>query len=138
MLTIDQEAELVTALQGRGEIPVKFAYIGEGAQLWNAISHTEEAIYSVEAQLIQQKIDLCLASLDTRNGVNVIDIGCGNGEPAVPIIQKLLEKNVACTYVPLDISEEMLDLAAATIKKQFPAVECNPIHLDFELGLPLQ
>lgn len=37
-LTKRQEAELVTALQGRGEIPLKFGYLGEGAENWNKIA----------------------------------------------------------------------------------------------------
>ena len=38
MFSKKQEFELLTAIKGRGEIPLKFAYLGEGAYNWEAIA----------------------------------------------------------------------------------------------------
>jgi L-histidine N-alpha-methyltransferase len=135
-LTKRQEAELVTAIQGRGEVPLKFTYLGEGAGNWDKIAtdRTEGGgINSAEGKLLNKRIDDFLSTIDTTSGVNLIDIGCGNGYPVYPIVEYLKSKNIKMTYVPMDISQEMLDLAVKNVSKDF-GIECKSIQMDFELG----
>ncbi len=135
-LTKRQEAELVTAIQGRGEVPLKFAYLGEGAYNWDKIARERndgDGINSVEARLLKKRLKDFLSTLDIQKGVNLVDIGCGNGDPASPIIQELISKNIKVTYVPMDISKTMLDLAVNNISSKF-GIESKPIEMDFELG----
>lgn len=137
MLSKRQEAELVTAIQGRGEIPLKFAYLGEGAKHWDKIAaqRTEGGgINSAEATLLQKRIEDFVRTLKTGQGINIVDIGCGNGYPVFPILSYLTERNIKFTYVPIDISQELLDLAVTTVTKEFNGTECKPFQLDFELG----
>jgi uncharacterized SAM-dependent methyltransferase len=137
ILTRQQEAELVTAIQGRGEIPLKFVYLGEGASNWDKIAgqRTEDGgINSAEAKLLYKRVEDFVSTLDTSRGLNIIDIGCGNGYPIFPVLKHLAEKNIKFTYVPLDISQEMLDLAIKNVEKEFPQTECKPLKNDFELG----
>ena len=78
LLTKRQEAELVTAIQGRAEIPLKFAYLGEGAYNWDKIAGERsegEGINSAEGALLKKKVKDFLAAVDTKKGVNIIDIG---------------------------------------------------------------
>jgi uncharacterized SAM-dependent methyltransferase len=137
LLSRRQEAELITAIQGRGEVPLKFAYLGEGAQKWNRIARERsegEGINSAEAALLRKRVEDFLSTLRLDSGINVIDMGCGNGLPVVPILDKMSRLHTSFTYVPLDISKEMLDLATATVKNKYPSVECQPVEMDFELG----
>jgi uncharacterized SAM-dependent methyltransferase len=136
ILTKRQEAELVTAIQGRGEVPLKFAYLGEGAGNWDQIAKERsegEGINSVEGSLLKKRINDFISTLNTENGVNLVDIGCGNGIPACPIIEELQSRNIKVTYVPMDISNEMLELAVKTVSEKFN-VDCKPVEMDFELG----
>jgi uncharacterized SAM-dependent methyltransferase len=137
VLTKRQEAELVTAIQGRGEIPLKFAYLGEGAWNWDRIAKERsagEGINSAETILLTKRVEDFLATIKSEKGVNVIDIGCGNATPVFPILNKLKENKIKFTYAPLDISQKMLDIAVSTVSKKFPGTECTPILMDFELG----
>lgn len=137
LLTKRQEAELVTAIQGRGEIPLKFAYLGEGASHWDKIAKDRskgEGINSAETLLLKKRVNDFLSTVDVRKGVNIIDIGCGNGMPVFPILEKLKEASVSFTYVPMDISKEMLTLASKVIIAKFPGTKCLPVEMDFELG----
>ncbi len=136
-LTKRQEAELVTAIQGRGEVPLKFAYLGEGAGNWDKISGQREeggGINSAEGKLLEKRIDDFISTLSSEKGVNIIDIGCGNGYPVFPILKKLLDNNIKFKYVPLDISQEMLDLAIKNVADEFPETESEGLQIDFELG----
>jgi len=128
---------LITAIQGRGEIPLKFAYLGEGAKNWDRIARERgegEGINSAEATLLQKRVDDFLSTLKPASGINIIDIGCGNGLPVLPILRQLTSDGTPFTYIPLDISKEMLDMATKTIKDHFPNVACKPVQIDFELG----
>ncbi len=137
ILSKRQEAELITAVQGRGEIPLKFAYLGEGAKIWDRIARERsggEGINSAEGALLQKRVDDFLSTLKPASGINIIDIGCGNGLPVLPILKQLTSNGVPFTYVPLDISKEMMDMAIETVKARFPSIAYRPVQMDFELG----
>ncbi|OGH66427.1 MAG: hypothetical protein A3B90_00250 [Candidatus Magasanikbacteria bacterium RIFCSPHIGHO2_02_FULL_41_13] len=136
MFTARQEAELVTSIQGRGEIPLKFNYLGSGAKKWQTIAQKRSTggINSTETKLLQKRVKDFLASFENHDKINIIDIGCGDGAPCIPILDELTKQKVSFCYVPLDISSEMTALAEKNIHKRYPKVEIKQIVLDFELG----
>lgn len=140
MFSHSQKSELITAIKGRGEIPLKFAYISkEGTSRWDKIANIRSSedvkgINSIEGNLLNAKVNDFLNSFKNLDKLNIIDIGPGNGYPVMPLLQPLKELGVKFRYVPVDISNEMLDLAVKNIKKEFPDIEIRPIQLDFELG----
>ena len=136
MFTKKQEFELLTAIKGRGEIPLKFAYLGEGAYNWEAIAQERAkkgGINLIERKLLNSRVEDFLRKYGQVNQLNVIDIGCGDGSPTYPILEKLNEKKIKFNYVPVDISEEMLNLAEKRIKRDFK-VESQKILLDLDSG----
>ncbi|MFI5260280.1 MAG: L-histidine N(alpha)-methyltransferase [Candidatus Paceibacteria bacterium] len=137
LFTKRQESELITAIKGRGEIPLKFVYLGEGAHNWDAIAgeRTETGgINSMESALLTNKAADFVGVFKGISKINVIDIGCGNGYPGVPIFNELHKRGIAFRYVPVDISAELLDLAEKNVQKMFPDIEIRKFQLDFELG----
>ena len=84
LFTKRQESELITAIKGRGEIPLKFAYLGDGAKNWDKIAHHRTdsgGINSVEGKLLADKATSFISAFGETPKINVIDIGCGNGLP---------------------------------------------------------
>lgn len=137
LFTRRQEFELITAIKGRGEIPLKFAYLGEGAKNWNNIAKqrsTKGGINTTEDILLNKKVKSFLSSYEGVEKVNVIDIGCGNGVPAFPILEELKRAKIDFCYIPIDISNEILEIAIKNISSKFKGLECKPFQLDFELG----
>lgn len=134
MFTKRQEAELITSIQGRGEIPLKFNYLGEGAVKWQTIAkkRSKGGINSTETTLLDKKIKQVLESLDNTK-VNIIDIGCGDATPCYPILDELKKSKKEFRYVALDISPEMTKMAVKNISKKY-ACETKEVVLDFELG----
>jgi uncharacterized SAM-dependent methyltransferase len=132
-----QESELITAIRGRGEIPLKFSYIGEGADNWNRVAgyrQNSDGINNIEEQLLRRRARDFIDAFGPSETINVIDIGCGNGVPGTPIFEELVKQKKQFRYVPIDISAEMLELAQKYFLDRFPWVEVSPILLDFELG----
>jgi uncharacterized SAM-dependent methyltransferase len=135
-LTERQEYELLAAISARGEIPVKFAYLGEGAALWDAEYRETEHNTGVPAS----EMELMMAHIksfarvfsSSKEGINLIDLGCGNGLPAIEIIKKLREQGVSVNYVSVDLSKEMLELASKNIREALPDLPITELRLDFE------
>jgi len=136
MLTKRQEAELIISIQGKGEVPLKFNYLGSGAEKWHTIakSRISEGINYIESNLISKRASDFLESFDGIKKINVIDIGCGDGSSALPILAELKKHEIDFQYVPLDISEEMLEIAEKTIKENYAGSKIKKVLLDFELG----
>jgi uncharacterized SAM-dependent methyltransferase len=138
MLSQKQEYELITSIKGRGEIPLKFAYIGEGAKYWDEIErHRAEVsggIANVESELLRRRVAHFLASFEGRDFLNIVDIGAGNGRSAVPVLDYIKEKGIKARYVPVDISPELLEMAESFVTDNYPGIEVKPIKLDFERG----
>ncbi|MFB6212678.1 MAG: L-histidine N(alpha)-methyltransferase [Candidatus Magasanikbacteria bacterium] len=132
-----QQSELITAIKGRGEIPLKFAYLGEGSENWDEIASERKesgGINSIESNLLKRKVRHFTSAFQEKEKLNVIDIGCGNGQPIIPVIEKLRKEGFECSYVPIDISEELLELASKNVKEEFPDININTFQFDFELG----
>jgi L-histidine Nalpha-methyltransferase len=139
MFSPNQISELITAIKGRGEIPLKFVYIGEtGTNRWDKIakkrSEDTHGINKVETNLLNAKVNDFLNSFKNLNKLNIIDIGPGNGCQIIPLLKPLEKTGIKFRYVPVDISKEMLELATQNIKKSFPNISVEPVLLDFELG----
>lgn len=133
-LTERQQYELLAAISARGEIPAKFAYIGEGARLWDATykdSDHSGGVTSSEMALMMSHIRSFRQAFDHADGVNLIDLGCGNGLPAIDIIKEL-RRDLKVNYVSVDLSREMLKLASENIREELPDLPIIELQIDFE------
>jgi len=136
MFSKKQEYELITAIRSRGEIPLKFVYMGEGAKLWDEISKKEsgDGILGMEHGLLMRHINDFFNAFSGVKRLNVVDLGCGNGVPAIPLIRKAKDAGFDVRYVPLDISPELLDMACRNVAAEFPGIRVIPKEIDFEAG----
>lgn len=134
-LTDEQTAELITALAGRRELPLKFQYLGEGADRFVSFEHTSEyGVGQTEIDLIlnnEDKILSCLKSTD----YSVLDIGCGDGKKAATILTRLERSSKqGLNYFPLDISDRMIDIAIDNVNLAHKDVNVESFKEDFEKG----
>src|SRR6185312_13003744 len=135
IFTEKQQYELLASVSARGEIPVKFVYLNEGAEKWDEIYKQwaeQEGVTDEEMRLLLAHMDSFIAAFDNPEGLNLIDLGCGNGVPAARIISKLREKGLRVNYVAVDISKEMIKLASDNLLKEFPDLPITRLLTDFE------
>ena len=134
-LTHKQEVELLTSISARGEIPVKYVYFGDGAKRWDEIYKEWDKsgnLTNEELQLLLKHVDGFLNAFSQVAGINVIDLGCGNGMPAVAILKEIKKRNVPVKYVAVDISQEMLDLAKSNVESGTEKIPAEYVLADFE------
>lgn len=129
-----QISELVMALKGRDEIPLKFEYLEEGASYWNDLMSSQEyKLGNTEINLISEHIKEIADHLNL-NKISLIDIGCGSGIKGAIISQQLINLGMQINYAALDISESMLVGATEEIKKIKDIHNVEFHKVDFEEG----
>lgn len=134
-LTNEQTAEFITALAGRRELPLKFQYLGEGADRFAAFEHTSEyGVGQTEIDLILDNEDKILSKLQSKD-YSVLDMGCGDGKKAAAILTRLegFSQN-ALNYFPVDISERMMSIAVSNVELAHDNVHVETFKEDFEQG----
>jgi uncharacterized SAM-dependent methyltransferase len=134
-LTERQQYELLAAISARGEIPVKFIYLGEGAKMWDAIYRDEKhsrGITNAEIELMMKHVRSFAQAFEGSDSLNLVDLGCGNGLPAIDIFKELQKYGFKVNYVAVDLSREMLDLAEHNVRQVLPDISITKLLVDFE------
>lgn len=141
-LNISQELELLSSLEAHGSVPTKFSYLGDGHINWMNIakmSRRRGGIEKNESELLAENLPFIFGDLKNNNfkELNIVDLGCGDGKPIESVFLYLKNngffKKYKIKYIPIDISQSMLDYAANYICKKFK-IETKPALLDFEKG----
>lgn len=121
--------ELITKLEDDRIIPLKYTYLGKGADYWNESVNSmigERNYYlNDNQQLISKSLENLLAQAKGSETVNIVDVGVGNGYTVKPIIDFLLLNGFNVTYKGIDISQKMLDLNNLNLKKWYPELKLS-------------
>jgi dimethylhistidine N-methyltransferase len=119
-------------LRPQAEIPPKYFYNLLGSKLFEAICQLDEYYLTrSEAAIFEMYQPEIAASAGA--GVTLIDLGAGNCEKAARLFGVLRPRQ----YVPVDISEDFLNVAVATLQRKYPDLSILPLGLDFSEGLSL-
>src|SRR3989344_5822330 len=130
-LTDEQEAELITGLAGRREIPLKFQYFGEGADRYTTLAHPKEVGGESEIDIFLENERRFAKFLEGKK-LNLLDLGCGDGKKAAFFISHI-DKS-ATAYSALDISARMLEIAVNNMELAHPNLPHETFQDDFEYG----
>lgn len=134
-LTKEQEYELLASISARGEIPLKFVYLDGGEKFWDRIYNQRAengGMASAELELLLHHINSFVNIFTSSDGINLIDLGCGNGLPAMPIIKEFRKRGKKLNYVAVDISSSMIELAINNLSQEFPNLIAEKLVIDFE------
>lgn len=76
----------------------------------------KQAMFDTEIEMLKKTMEDISQRVLNGGTLNIIDIGCGDGKKAVPVINFLNEK-AKIRYCPIDISSYMVSKAIEKIKK---------------------
>jgi len=108
---------------------LKYVYKERGADLWDESYRKNSEVNKRFNNLMDTTIyDLKLSGLIK---FNLLDIGCGNGLPAIEIMNRFLPQK----YIAIDISETILEKADTNITKAFPDLKKFFYNVDIENGV---
>lgn len=121
---LDEIFDLISGIDIHREIDQKYSYFAEGAEAWDAYVRKmadEEFpnLLNDTLELLNLSQDYLDIHLDGATGVNVIDIGVGNGMPVKQVLQHLQDKGLLRRYIAIDTSNDMIDIAEKNITAWF-------------------
>ncbi len=128
--------DIIRDIEQKKTINSKYAFIGEGAKLWEQTANIDLFQSNTEiTRLIQELLGFVLYTMGIplNRACNIIDLGPGNGLTIKPIIDKILSLGRRLNkYIILDISKEIAKLTQQNINKHFPDLEILTYQRDFE------
>ncbi|WP_414576592.1 L-histidine N(alpha)-methyltransferase [Anabaena sp. CCY 9402-a] len=129
--------EIIDALEVRQEIPLKYAYKGRGAKIWDDfyLKYIIPKWYrtsNVEIDLLKENFAYINSNALSAERINIIDVGSGNSYPVKDFISRLNKLNRINKYVALDVSDELLKISRKNFQKWFPLIEFVSQVIDIE------
>ncbi|MFC3415367.1 L-histidine N(alpha)-methyltransferase [Algoriphagus hitonicola] len=114
----------------------KYFYDEEGSRIFQEIMDMA-SYYLPQAELdIIHSQSQAIAELFRDKSVDLIELGAGDGRKMVHFVKILQAKTTDLTYLPLDISESILQVNRRLFEQEIPGVRVHPLAGDFFHTLP--
>jgi L-histidine N-alpha-methyltransferase len=124
----DDELDILTGLrEQQKQISPKFFYDSEGSKLFELICDLPE-YYPTRTELGIMETNIAEIARRIGHKASIIEFGSGSSLKTRLLLSHLIDP---AAYVPVDISREPLENAAADIARKFPELEVLPVHADF-------
>jgi uncharacterized SAM-dependent methyltransferase len=132
----EQIIEIINSLQSYKILPVKYTFVDEGAIFWDKFiteqnKNKNYKTLSLCETLLQQTRTYINYRTENKK-INIIDIGQGNCYPIKETIEYFIKENKLNSYIAIDISQKMLEIAEKNIKTWFPELEVKTYCMDVE------
>ena len=113
--------------QQQKTLPCKYFYDDKGAALFEQITSLQEYYVTRTELSILEQYSQSIAQILPEN-LSIIEPGCGSGKKVAYLLAHMA--NVK-TFVPFEISEEMLSYSLAHLSPLFPDLAISPLLGDF-------
>ena len=116
-------------------IPAKWFYDELGSQLFDEITKLDEYYpFRAEREILQTRAAEIIAA---SNADSLVELGSGTSEKSRVLLDAMAAADQLKRYVPFDVSEEILRIAASQIHAEYPGIEVHGIVGDFDRHIPL-
>jgi len=116
-------------------MPAKWFYDELGSQLFDEITKLDE-YYPFRAE--REILNIRAAEIVAASGADtLVELGSGTSEKSRVLLDAMQTAGSLKRYVPFDVSEEMLRLAADQIHQEYDGVSVHGIVGDFDRHIPL-
>lgn len=107
-------------------ISSKYIYDKQGDKLFQDImAMPEYYLTDCELEILKlHKAHICKSFSDPQ-GFDLIELGAGDGQKTKILLKELVEKNYDFDYLPIDISQNVLDELTSALENEIPKVNVN-------------
>ncbi|RNI27483.1 L-histidine N(alpha)-methyltransferase [Rufibacter immobilis] len=126
--------------QGLSQNPKKlssrFFYDAKGSQLFQQIMELPEYyLTKLEHQILSRQRKEILYAIDTATPFQLVDLGAGDAYKTKLLLSELVASKVDFSYVPLDISEDQLNLLLEDLHHRWPQLPVTALAAEYFQGL---
>ncbi|HEY9184745.1 MAG TPA: L-histidine N(alpha)-methyltransferase [Salegentibacter sp.] len=105
----------------------KYIYDEKGDKLFQQIMDMPEYyLTNCELGILKEYTAPIADSFNNVDGFDLIELGAGDGKKTKVLLKHLSEQDYEFTYLPIDISEHVLKVLEASVKKEMPGVDIKP------------
>ena len=105
----------------------KYHYDDEGSRVFQEImAMPEYYLTGCEMDIMKIRAVEIYEATGFRGHFNIIELGAGDGAKTKEFLRNLLEIKADFTYVPIDISEEAVNLLVESVTAELPKLKMNP------------
>ncbi len=105
----------------------KYHYDDEGSRIFQEIMAMDEYyLTDCEMDIMKNRASEIHRAAGFTGHFNIIELGAGDGLKTKELLRNLLEIGADFTYVPIDISEEAIDLLVKSMNESLPSLKMNP------------
>ncbi|WP_017257351.1 L-histidine N(alpha)-methyltransferase [Pedobacter arcticus] len=132
MLKTFEQDVIVGLTSAEKFLPSKYFYNDEGSRIFKEImempsyylSNCEYEILALQAAGIHDKLGF-------DEPFNIIELGAGDGTKTFKLLQYLLTQKVSFDYIPIDISQEAMNMLSETLHLKLPELSIKPAIGDY-------
>ena len=104
----------------------KYIYDKNGDRLFQKIMDMPEYyLTSCEFDILKLNAEDIASEFSSKEGIDLIELGAGDGKKTKILLRELVEKGHKFDYLPIDISQNVLDQLEASLKKEIPEASVN-------------
>ncbi|GAA0871340.1 L-histidine N(alpha)-methyltransferase [Gangjinia marincola] len=105
----------------------KYFYDKNGDQLFQDIMNLPEYyLTNCEYNIIDLYKKEMALEFNHDHGFDLIELGAGDGKKTKLLIEELIHQKIDFNYLPIDISQNVLDQLEASLKESYPAMSVKP------------
>lgn len=109
-----------------------FFYDDEGDRLFQKITELPSYyLTKAEDEILQLQYEQILSALDKSQNIRIIELGAGDGRKSLPFIKRMLDAGLSIDYVPVDISNQVLELLKEKFHSLLPSLIVHPFSADY-------
>lgn len=102
----------------------KYIYDERGDKIFQEIMNMPEYyLTSCEYNILQMNASSIADSFSHEEGFDLIELGAGDGKKTKLLLKELINKDYDFEYLPVDISQHVLDELELSLKKEIPEVK---------------
>jgi len=115
------------------QLSSRYFYDDEGSRLFMEIMKLPEYYLSrAELKIFTEQTEAIFeAFTDNAGGIDLIELGAGDGTKTAVLIEHFFEKGIDFTYSPIDISQEANDALETNFREKFPELRISPHTGDY-------
>ncbi|TCK65208.1 dimethylhistidine N-methyltransferase [Winogradskyella wandonensis] len=105
----------------------KYFYDDNGSRIFQEIMNMPEYyLTDAEFEILSMQSKQIIDALNFSQPFNIIELGAGDGLKTFKLLEYLLNNNIDFKYVPIDISQEAMDILTARLKERLPNINIRP------------
>ena len=105
----------------------KYFYDDNGSRIFQEImAMPEYYLTDAEFEILSLQSKQIIGALGFSEPFNIIELGAGDGLKTFKLLEYLVTNGIDFKYVPIDISQEAIDLLSERLKQKLPGLNIKP------------